>query len=403
MSWAPNWVTILSLNGPGEIGVTWKSTTVDIYCHDYTSASDFTSVKLWYANGNTQTKTYTYPGNQSVSISGTSSNAGQRITKIQVQNDGEWETFDFYSNDTIKRGLGLTGVAYPYPVGSWDNFIEMCRDTSGSYYQAEVANKGYRRKFGMMLMIQYIMRFESGGWETPSLKQTRHYPFHSVKEGEQLFCDFLEELSFADHVGLVSYDSSHRVEQTLSGAGLPTVDISDEPITNDFEAVRDLIEHKQAAHYSYATNMGGGIKDAKWLLDNYKRAGARPTILVMTDGNTNTIDEGDSTSLPAGWNWDELFDYDGDGVGDYSTESGQFRYALIKVKECVDAGYTVHSMSVGADANRELMEAIAHLGNGIWVDVPGGTSVAEMQEDVLDAFREIAAFVPPAKLLNPAE
>jgi Flp pilus assembly protein TadG len=403
MSWTPNWVTIPSLNGPGEIDVTWKSTSVDIYCHDYDTPSDFTAAKVWYNNGNTQTINYSHPNNRSVTISGTGGNAGQRITKVQVQNDGDWETVDFYNNDTIKRGLGLTGVAYPFPVGSWDNFISMCRDTSGSYYQAEVANKGYRRKFGMMLMIQYIMRFESGGWETPILKQTRHYPFHSVKEGEQLFCDFLEELSFADHVGLVSYDTSHRPETTLSGAGLPTIDISDEPITNDFEAIRDLIEHKQAAHYSYATNMGGGVKDAKWLLDNYKRAGARPTILLMTDGNTNTMDSGESSTLPADWSWDELFDYDGDGVGDYSTESGQHRYALLQVKACVDAGYTVHCMSVGADANRELMEAIAHLGNGIWVDVPGGTSVAEMEADVLEAFREIAAFVPPAKLLNPAE
>ena len=49
------------------------------------------------------------------------------------------------------------------------------------------------------------------------------------------------------------------------------------------------------------------------------------------------------------------------------------------------------------------MEAIAHLGGGIHIIVPGGTSVAEMQADIEAAFQQIAAMVPPAKLLNPAE
>jgi hypothetical protein len=106
---------------------------------------------------------------------------------------------DFYSNSIIKRGLGLTGVAYPYSVGSWDNYISMAREhssSSTSYYEPEIETKGYRRKFGIMTFIHYILKYESGHWETADLWQTRHYPFHSVKEGEKLFCDFLEDLNF---------------------------------------------------------------------------------------------------------------------------------------------------------------------------------------------------------------
>jgi Flp pilus assembly protein TadG len=406
MGFTPDWVTIPSLNGPGEIDVTWKSTQVSIYAHDYDTASDFSSVKLYFANGSTQTINYGYPGNQSVTAQGSGSNYGQLIKKIDVKNDGEWETFDFYNNTTIKRGLGLTGVAYPYAVGSWDNFIAMCRESSSSatsYYQAEVGNKGYRRRFGAMLMIQYILRFESGHSETADLWKTRHYPFTSVKTGEQLFCDFLEELQFGDQVGLVSYDTSHRIETDLSGAGMPTIDISGDPITDDYEAIRTIIEHKQAAHYSYATNMGGGLKDAKWLLDHHKRNGARPTILLMTDGNTNTMDGTESSVLPFGWNWDALFDYDGDGARDYESSDPKKRHALKIAKDCVDAGFTIHCMSVGADADTDLLEAIAWLGNGIYIEVPGGTSVEEMQDQVEEGFQRIAAFVPPARLLNPAE
>lgn len=401
MGFTPDWVTIPVTDN--EVKVKWRSTEVDFTAVDYNSPStDFTSVRLYFANGGTQTFT---PTGASYTAKGSSGNLGQRITKVDIKDDGVWETIDFYSNTHIKRGLGLTGVAYPYASGSWDNFIEMCRDTStsGNYYQAEVGNKGYRRKFGAMLMIQYLLRFEPSYAETKDLWKTRHYPFHSVKSGEQLFCDFLESLQFGDEVGLVSYDLNHRVETTLSGAGMPSIDISGDPITNDYEAIRTIIGHKQAAHYTSSTNMGGGLKDAKWLLDHHKRNGARPTILLMTDGNTNTMDGTESSTLPAGWDWDLLFDYDGDGAGDYSTSDGKKRHALKIAKECVDAGFTIHCMSVGADADTDLLRAIAWLGNGIYIEVPGGTSVEEMQDQVEEGFQRIAAFVPPAKLLNPAE
>lgn len=410
MPWTPDWVTIPGQPASGPIPyieVTFKGHSIDVE-----STKDLSNVVLEYFNGNHQ-KFDGLTGTTG-SFQGTGGNSGQLIRKAWIKSGsnesghgpGYGELFNFYDNATIARGLGLDGVAYPYAVGSWHRYIEMARDHSSSmtsYYQSEIYAKGYRRKFGIMTFIHYLLRFESGHWETADLWKTRHYPFHSVKEGEQLFCDFLEELNFSDHVGLVSYDSSHRVEQTLSGAGMPTVDISDDPLTDDYQAIRDIIEHKQAAHYSYSTNMGGGMKDAKWLIDNYKRVGSRPTMLVMTDGNTNTIDSGESTTLPAGWDWDELLDYDADGIRDYETSSSQFRYALIQAKAAADAGITVHTLSVGADANTDLMRAIAHIGDGIAIVVPGGTSVSEMQTEIEEAFQKIAAMVPPAKLLNPAE
>lgn len=401
MPWTPDWVTVPSTDG--KVIAKWRDDKIDLQHTNWASTSG-RIVELRFSPSNTTQTFSLLNGNNE--YKGTGSNAGKLINRVRVRTvtgTSYQYTLDFYNNTDIKRGLGLTSVTYPYPVGSWDYFISMCRDTSGTYYQSEIDAKGYRRKFGLLLLYQYILRFESGHWETPDLWKTRHYPFHSVKEGEKLFCDFLENLNFSDHVGLVSYDSSHRVEQTLSGTGMPTVNISDNPITDNYQAIRDIIEHKQAAHYSYATNMGGGLKDAKWLLDNYKRQGARPTILLMTDGNTNTMDSGESATLPAGWNWDELFDYDGDGTRDYETSSSQFRYALIQAKNAVDAGITIHTLSVGADANTELMDAIAHLGGGIHIVVPGGTSVSEMQEQIEAAFQQIAAMVPPAKLLNPAE
>jgi len=396
MPFTPTWVTIPSATwGESTLKVTWQATQVYIEC-----SSNLNRVKLTFSNGNTQTFTTT---TQVGTWAGTGSNAGKRITKCECRRSTTTETFDFYSNSHIKRGLGLTSVPYPFPVGSWDYYIQMVRDTSGSYEDEQIYNYGYRYKFGLMTFMHYLLRFECGHGETPDLWKTRHYPFHCLKEGQVLLCDFLEELSFNDYVGLVSYDTHHRVEDSLSGSGMPSVDISDEPITNDYQAIRDIIEHKQAGHYYYATNIGGGLKDAKQLLIDHGRIGARPTILLMTDGNSNTIDSGESTTLPSDWDWDELFDYDGDGEGDYYTSDGQKRYVLKIAKQCLDQGFTIHTIAMGADADRDLMRAIAFLGNGTFVDVPGGQSVSDMEADVMAAFHEIAAFVPPAQLLNDAD
>ena len=223
----------------------------------------------------------------------------------------------------MKNAFGLTGN-YPYPYGSWDSFINHARSYS------EFSSRGYRETYGGLTLVNYIMREESGHWETPDLWKTRHYPFHAIKEGHMLLCDFLEDLGFDDHIGMVSYDTYHRKEMVLneSDPNIPYVDISSEPITDDYTAVKNIMEYKQAAHYAYATNMGGGLEDGIELMLDNARDGARRTILLMTDGNTNTMDNNASSSLPNGWSWDELFDYDGDGSRDYYTSSSQRRYVL---------------------------------------------------------------------------
>lgn len=299
------------------------------------------------------------------------------------------------NNDAVKQAFGLTGN-YPYPSGSWDGFINHSRSYS------EFSNRGYREMYGGLILMNYILRDYSGHWETPDLWKTRHYPFHAIKEGHMLLCNFLKDLGFDDHIGMVSYDTYHRQEKILNeyDSNIPYVNVSDEPITDDYEAIKNLMRYKQAAHYAYATNMGGGLEDGIDLLLEHSRDGSRRTILLMTDGNTNTIDSGKSTSLPNGWDWDELFDYDGDGEGDYYTNTSQRRYVLRVASEAVAHGMTIHTMSVGVDADRDLMRAIAHLAGGHFIDVPGGYSVSDMQAEVEEAFHRIASFVPPAKLMS---
>ncbi|HMP78104.1 MAG TPA: pilus assembly protein TadG-related protein [Pirellulaceae bacterium] len=395
MPWLPDWVTIPSTTWGNNVNVRWQDTSVYVTCN-----SDLQRVRLTFDNGNIQTFSTTV---NSGTWSGTGSNSGRPIHKCEVRKGSlTWESFDFFNNSHIQRGLGLTGVAYPWPSGSWSNYFNMVRNVSSgsSYFDPKIGEHGFRKKFGIMTFLHYQLRFEASYARTPDFWKTRHYPFHSVKEGQKLLCDFLEELSFNDYVGFVSYDTYHRIEQVLNSPGMPSVDISAKPITNDYQAIRDLIHHKQAGHYFYATNIGGGLKSARALLDAHGRVGARPTILLMTDGNSNTMDAGENGTLPGGWDWDALFDYDGDGVADYTTSYTQKRHVLKKAKECVDAGYTIHTMSVGSGADTELMRAVAFLGRGIYIEVPGGQSVSDLEDDVKEAFNRIASFVPPAQLMS---
>jgi len=120
-------------------------------------------------------------------------------------------------------------------------------------------------------------------------------------------------------------------------------------------------------------------------------------MLLMTDGLTNQ--KPSSWSLPSGFSWAAWTDYDGNGTANYSTTDNNKRYAFYQALQAAQHGITIHTLAVGADADTDLMQAIAYVGGGIYIEVPGGTSVAQMEAELLEAFGEIASKVPPAKLV----
>ncbi|MDP7018182.1 MAG: VWA domain-containing protein, partial [Pirellulaceae bacterium] len=306
------------------------------------------------------------------------------------------------------------GAKYPYPQSGrysngqpkpkpsyyssrsfWYGYINYTKNLSGTY----------RKRYGYRTLMNYMQEQRYKNSMSEDLWRTPHYPFHAVKEGATMFLDFLEDLDFGDEVGLVSYGGYSKFEQTLDD-GVAVVDITSNPITADYNAVDTMQRHKQAGHYDGWTGMGYGIRDAKILLigdsnvpsdDGHSRYGARPTMIIMTDGQTNQGPSG--FNFPAGWDWADWTDYDGDGDADYSTSDSKKKYAFWEATEAIERGVTVHTMSVGVDADRDLMEAIAFAGKGVWMNVPGGSNVQEMEEQLLDAFRQIAARVPAAKLV----
>ena len=49
--------------------------------------------------------------------------------------------------------------------------------------------------------------------------------------------------------------------------------------------------------------------------------------------------------------------------------------------------------------NVDCLKAIAFAGHGIFIDVPGGGTIAAMHQQMLDAVSQIAAKVTPAQLI----
>jgi len=395
MTYAPQYYSQTQSNTGANGTVTFKGKSVDV-----TTNTKIKTVKLTFTDSSTQTFNISNETTTSGTWAGTGSKTGKRIGQVDLtirkvgSSSQSWTLSSHqYNNTNIQNYFGMTGNT-PWATGSWNQYISFVQTNGG------LGLYNYNDQYGGMTYLCYIMRDLPSNAQSPDFWKTRHYPFTAIKEGHELLCDFLTDLGFDDHIGMVSYDASHRIETTLNGAGLPNVNISSNPLTNDYAAVKNLMHYKQAAHYSNSTNMTGGMKDGIALLDAHKREGSRPAILLMTDGNGNTLDAGESTALPAGWDWNALFDYDGNGSGDYSTSNSSAKATVRYVKQAVDKGYTVHCISVGADADRDLLKAIAFLGNGYYIDVPGGSSVSDMEEQVKDAFTKIAAAVPPARLVS---
>jgi Flp pilus assembly protein TadG/Mg-chelatase subunit ChlD len=331
------------------------------------------------------------------------------------------------STDTasIRTTLGLTqnnadgSRKYPYPQAGrnasgtpkskpsnstsdalWGRYIDFVKNHPKTEY---------RKRYGYRTLMDWLQQKTTNSF-TPrdrlaseDLWRTPHQPMDALKKGTSLFVDFLTDLDFGDELGLVGYGEWAEVVDSFSD-GEVSVDISGNPITPSYELIDTMQLRHQAGEFNGQTAMGDGIKKARNLLvgtggddDGYSRYGARPTMILMTDGQTNEVPAG--WSLPMGFNWAQWTDYDGNGAANYSTTNQYKRYAFWEATEAIKRGITIHTIAIGAEADRDLMKAIAFASGGVFIDVPAHSTVSEMEEQLNAAFSQIAAKVPSAQLL----
>jgi hypothetical protein len=330
-------------------------------------------------------------------------------------------------NATILTTLGLKqnnadgSRKYPYPqAGRLSSGLPKSKpsnstsDTLWDKYVTFVKNHpvaAYKKKYGYRTLMDYLQQKTISSF-TPRARDTSedmwrtpHQPATAVKKGTSLFLEFLTDLDFGDEVGLVIYGQWAEMVDGLADGDID-INISSDPITGDYSNIDSLQLHHQAGEFNGQTNIGDGILKGREMLvgdadnpedEGFSRYGARPTMILMTDGLANQKPSG--WSLPADFHWEDWTDFDGDGTANYSTNDSYKKYAFWEATEAIKRGITIHTLAVGNDADADMMEAIAFAGGGIFMEVPGGTSIEDMEEALEDAFSQVAAKVPPAQLL----
>ncbi|MCA9072335.1 MAG: hypothetical protein KDA84_25595, partial [Planctomycetaceae bacterium] len=253
MDFVPDWVTIPGQPAAGpvpHITVKWRSSEIDV-----TSTKDLSNVVMEFSNGNRQKiEGLTSPTG---TFKGTGGNNGQRITRCWIKSGrnacgdgpGYGEKFDFYNNSHIRKGLGLDGVPYPYPSGSWDDYIEYARSHASGmpWYDSDVYAAGYRRKFGMLTLINFWNKNKPKNSQTPGLWRASQQPITALKDSVDLLIDYLVGVAAEDNVGLSVYNSP-------SGDALLELNLG-----SAFDTVKTTSRQRQAGHYDSFTNIGAGM------------------------------------------------------------------------------------------------------------------------------------------------
>ncbi|MBN1590673.1 MAG: VWA domain-containing protein, partial [Pirellulales bacterium] len=234
---------------------------------------------------------------------------------------------------------------YPYPSGSWDDYIDYVK--SSTNYPAKA---GYQKKYGFLTLINYWLERKPRHSETPDLWKVTAQPVTAVKDAVGVFMDYIQEVDVDDRVGLIVYNSPSQ--QALL----------EKSLTMDFSTVEEIVQQRQAAHYDNYTNIGAGIREGYLELDQHARTGAKKMIVLMTDGNAN---KPNNTSYAR-------------------------QYALDQAAAAKARGYQIFTISLGNAADTELMQAIADGTDGEHFNIPGGANVTDYETELMAAFRKIA-------------
>jgi Mg-chelatase subunit ChlD len=246
------------------------------------------------------------------------------------------------TTSTVINQLGLSNVPYPYPSGSWTEFVNYVRTDS-------ILNaQGYRKRYGGLTFMDYLLVKRRAANQTPDLWMTTHQPLTAVKDAVDIFLDFIRDVATEDRVGLVVYTSANGHAQVEHG------------LTEDIELIRTLSRTKQAGHYHGSTNIGAGILVGKQELDQNGRSGTLKTMVLLTDGIANL-----PSSNPRG-------------------------YVIQQANAASAAGYPIAAISLGANADHQLMRDVANITKGVSFEIPGGASVADYEEPLREVFQHIA-------------
>ena len=348
LAFTPKYATLKgqpALGAIPHIAVTYKGNSIQVV-----STKALSNLVLKFSDNTTQK----FDGllGLSGSFSGTGSNSNKRIVTAWVKSGsnsssdgpGYGERFDF-TVAKIKTALGLT-TPYPYPGGSWDEYIQEVQRSTGNIKAA-----GYRDMYGYMTWIEYLQTRRYSAADTPDLWKTSEQPVGVMKDAVGEFTDYLVEMEAEDYVGLSIYTHTNS-----TGA------ILEHGLSRNLDQIKNTTRQRQAGHYKPGTNISAGMTLARNELVQRARPRSSRLMVLMTDGEAN--EPGDSNTAKAA----------------VITEANLAKTNKIKIL----------TISLGAGADTSLMQQVADITGGVHFNVPVGSNIAAVQSQLDVVFREIA-------------
>jgi Flp pilus assembly protein TadG len=248
-----------------------------------------------------------------------SGNAGGLWSKVGTK------TTKSTNKDTKIDSNELTAlVSYPWTGGSWSEYINtyMCGTSTWMYK----TNSNFKCRFGLKTFVNYMLESRRTWADNVDLCNTPEQPVQAVKDAVTYCMNTLTSQVSNDQVSLEIYATTARHEKNLSQV---------------FTDVSGRLAAMQAAYYDNQTNMGGGIDQGiKELTSTRGRSNAAKYMFLLTDGIPNINSSG--------------------GTDESTGQS----YATAKATEAAGKGIKIYCVSVGAEANRTLMQQIAGIGHG---------------------------------------
>lgn len=281
------------------------------------------------------------------------------------------------SDSEIRRQLGLDDsrgnhiVPYPYPSSAYTDPstqpVQICTRGWSDYFDyvqgtATARNGGktvlndshYQHHYGCLTLMDYFQAVQyRASPDGVALWQTPQEPITAVKDAVSLFLYYMEHPRTDDRVGLAAFTSTN-------GTGkLET------PLIADYTLIETTSRHRQAGHYHNQTNIAAGIETACNELRAHGRSGAQHLIVLLSDGHANwyhnAVDQPHATSAAL----------------DQARSAGRDKFQILTI-------------SLGADADTDLMQQIANLTGGTHFSIEGGHAVSEYREQLLAVFTKIA-------------
>ena len=290
-------------------------------------------------------------------------------------------------------GSGELELMVPYPSvaenpdtfskeigGSWNEFVDYVRSSSSRMCKYDPNNQlygdpGLQYRYGLKTFTDYLQEKEYGKTNSPGLAGSPQQPMGAVADAVLTSLDIIDDLQGGDLVGLASYATVGY------GPSEKPDDMSWLRSFTDLDAIRDQVSNLQPGMWTTNTNVAQGIdRGVDVLLDSeLARANAAKVLILLTDGIANQ-----TRANPSYWNT-------------YRAKQDAIQAAA----DARDQGVRIYTISVGANADQDLMKRIAdpdYDPDDPSYEVPNsfhaGGSIASYQQKLEEIFKKLGGERP---------